>query len=177
MKKIFCFIFSFFMLCVCAGADTGGYKKEVKSGDYTFVVSVNSKKVLKISAYQGSGRRPVIKKKNFEGAIAGCEAASMIKGNTQLLIYTASKGAGQYGGVVAYNFGPKKSIGIKMPALAGGNGEGYGGHDVFFVKDGRLVRKYPVYQKGDADCCPKGGERVIQYRLSLKNNPEFIEVK
>jgi hypothetical protein len=164
-------LFSFF-----TRADNAGYKKEVKAGDFTFVVSVNAKKLFKISTYQGSGRRPVIKKKNFQDIITGCEAAVMIKGNTQLLVYTTTA-SGRFGNVIAYNFGPKICSVIKLLALAGADSAGYKGHDKFSVKDNSLVREFPVYNKGDADCCPKGGKRTVEYTLSLKNNPEFVEVK
>ena len=177
MRNVFAVIFIFLLLPVCARADGGGYKKEVKSGNFTFVISVSAKKIFKISVYQGSGRRPVIKKKNFQGIITGCEAAAMIKGNTQILVYVTSAGAVPYGNVVAYNFGPKTCNSIKLPGLTGADNEGYMGHDVFSMKDNRLVREFPVYKKGDADCCPKGGNRTVEYTLSLKNNPEFVRVK
>ncbi len=38
------------------------------------------------------------------------------------------------------------------------------GHMNLEIKDGRLVETYPIYEGGEANCCPKGGERRFIYR-------------
>ena len=39
------------------------------------------------------------------------------------------------------------------------------GHDEFTVIENSLARRFPVYNKDDANCCPKGGTRQLQYKL------------
>ena len=39
------------------------------------------------------------------------------------------------------------------------------GHDEFAVIENSFARRFPVYNEGDANCCPKGGIRQLQYKL------------
>jgi hypothetical protein len=38
------------------------------------------------------------------------------------------------------------------------------GHMNLEIKDGRLVETYPIYEGGEANCCPEGGQRRFIYR-------------
>src|SRR6266478_399210 len=38
------------------------------------------------------------------------------------------------------------------------------GHMNLEIKDGRLVETYPIYEGGEANCCPEGGQRRFVYR-------------
>lgn len=39
------------------------------------------------------------------------------------------------------------------------------GHDQFSVIENSLARRFSVYNEGDANCCPKGDTRQLQYKL------------
>lgn len=42
---------------------------------------------------------------------------------------------------------------------------GFMGHNKFFLNEGKLLNLFPVYQEGDSNSNPSGGERKIQYQL------------
>lgn len=41
----------------------------------------------------------------------------------------------------------------------------YLGYDSFYVYDNKLYREFPVYKKGDANCCPSGGRAKATYTI------------
>jgi len=43
--------------------------------------------------------------------------------------------------------------------------EGYMGHDRFSIANNKLVRKFPIYEQGDSNDNPTGGERKLTYGL------------
>ena len=43
--------------------------------------------------------------------------------------------------------------------------EGYMGHDIFTIEKNKLVRTFPIYNKGDTNQNPTGGERKLIYGL------------
>ena len=43
--------------------------------------------------------------------------------------------------------------------------EGYMGHDTFRIEGQKLVRHFPIYNKGDTNEKPTGGKRKLVYGL------------
>ena len=43
---------------------------------------------------------------------------------------------------------------------------GYKGHDQFSMMEGTLVQRFPIYNKGDENDKPSGGNRVILYQVT-----------
>ena len=39
------------------------------------------------------------------------------------------------------------------------------GHDEFSIVESSLVRRFPIYLKGDTNASPSGGTRQLQYKL------------
>ena len=88
----------------------------------------------------------------------------------EIYVYINSAGSGSYGSLVAYSANHKKSLsGIYLPPLEDDkkNSIGYMGHDEFTIIENSLARCFPIYKKGDANCCPKGGTRQLQYKLLM----------
>jgi hypothetical protein len=56
---------------------------------------------------------------------------------------------------------------IHFPEIRKGdsNFERYMGHDTFTIEGRKLVRIFPVYQKGDTNENPTGGRRKLLYGL------------
>ena len=108
-------------------------------------------------------------KRDIDGSVSGAEVADLnADGSPELYIYINSAGSGSYGSLVAYAANHKKSLSeIHLPALGDDKklSAGYQGHDAFAVGEGRLLRRFPVYQNGDSNAKPTGGMRQIQYRL------------
>ena len=115
---------------------------------------------------EGSNR---VIKQEIDGSVTGAQIADInADGSPEIYVYVNSAGSGSYGTLVAYSANNKKSLsGIYMPSLEDDkkNAVGYMGHDEFKIMKSTLSRSFPVYNDGDANCCPKGGTRQLQYKL------------
>ena len=56
---------------------------------------------------------------------------------------------------------------INLPEIQEGdrNFEGYMGHDTFKIENQKLVRIFPIYNKGEINHNPTGGTRKLLYGL------------
>ncbi len=108
-------------------------------------------------------------KQEIDGSVTGAEIADInADGSPEIYVYVNSAGSGSYGTLVAYSANNKKSLsGIYLPPLEDNkkNSVGYMGHDEFTIIENSFARRFPVYNEGDANCCPKGGTRQLQYKL------------
>jgi hypothetical protein len=104
-----------------------------------------------------------------DGSVYGAELADLdANGFPELYVYASSAGSGSYGSLIAYAVNNGKSMTpIYLPPMSSvpGAADGYMGHDEFAVVENRLVRRFPVYLKGDTNTAPSGGTRQLQYRL------------
>lgn len=87
----------------------------------------------------------------------------------EIVIFLQSPGSGSYGSILAYTITKQNKLekvmvpGIEQDAVLGKN---YMGHDRYETAKGRfIVHYFPIYQNGDANCCPTGGTKMIQYSL------------
>ena len=90
-------------------------------------------------------------------------------GFDEIYIITAAAGSGGYGSVLGLASNKDKSLSmINFPEPRKGDAhfEGYMGHDTFKIEDGKLVRIFPVYNKGDTNAHPTGGRRKLIYDLA-----------
>jgi hypothetical protein len=81
-------------------------------------------------------------------------------GFDEIYIITTSAGSGSYGTVLGLASNNDKSLSrINFPETRKGdeNFEGYMGHDTFRIEGQKLVRIFPVYNKGDTNENPTGG--------------------
>jgi len=91
-------------------------------------------------------------------------------GFEEIYVVTNSVGSGSYAGLYGYSSNNDKSVTpITIPEVSekdlAGNFKGYMGHDSFYVENGKLYRKFPVYKKGDSNANPTGGNKVVEYAL------------
>ena len=105
-----------------------------------------------------------------DGSVTGAEVADLDgDGSPEILVFANSAGSGSYGSVVGYAVNGRKSMSqIFLPPIEGNSaiGKGYLGHDSFKVVGNRLVRTFPIYRPKDANCCPSGGTRKVEYALA-----------
>jgi hypothetical protein len=108
-------------------------------------------------------------KREIDGTVTGAEVADLNgDGSPELYTYISSAGSGSYGTLVAYAANNKKFLSvITLPPLMDDkeSSRGYMGHDEFAVVENTLVRRFPVYVKGDTNASPTGGTRQLQYKL------------
>jgi len=89
-------------------------------------------------------------------------------GFDEIYIITTSAGSGNYCKVMGFASNKDKSISrINFPEIQKDEEvfQGYLGHDRFSITNNKLVRKFPIYQQGDSNNNPTGGNRKLIYGL------------
>ncbi|XPS87669.1 putative protein DUF306 [Desulfosarcina variabilis str. Montpellier] len=89
-------------------------------------------------------------------------------GFDEIYIVTKSAGSGSYGSVLGFASNKDKSLSmIHFPEIREGDAhfQGYRGHDTFKIEGQKLVRIFPVYNKGDTNGNPTGSRRKLVYGL------------
>ena len=93
-------------------------------------------------------------------------------GFDEIYLVTTSTGSGSYGTI--YDISSNKDLSyspIHIPEISESDlndaslFSGYMGHDSIYLSNTKLMRKFPVYREGDANCCPTGGTRTLVYGL------------
>ena len=102
-------------------------------------------------------------------------------GFDELYVVTRSAGSGGYATIYAWSSNNDKSVTpVYFRELPEKEQEevfkGYMGHDSVYVVKNRLIRKFPVYKDGDANCCPSGGIKVVKYALKQGEASWLLEV-
>ena len=152
-------------------AASNGFDKVLKLQGITFHVQSTNEGSLNQLTIIPSGLEIVneVIKQEIDGSVTGAEVADINgDGSPEIYVYVNSAGSGSYGSLVAYSANNKKSLsGIYLAPLEDDkkNSVGYMGHDEFTIIENRFARRFPVYNEGDANCCPKGGTRQLQYKL------------
>lgn len=105
-------------------------------------------------------------------------------GFDELYIITKSTGSGSYGTIYGFSSNKDKSATpIAVPEIAQSDlasdavFNGYMGHDSIYVSNNKLFRKFPIYKDDDKNCCPTGGNKIIQYSLKKGEASWILEMK
>ena len=164
-------LFIIALLTVFLQAEEAKFDKVLTLQGITFHVVATNEGSLNQLTITPSGLESVneVMKKEIDGTVTGAEVADInADGSPEIYVYVNSAGSGSYGTLVAYSANNKKSLSeIYLAPLADDkkNNVGYMGHDEFKIIKSTLSRSFPVYKEGDANCCPKGGTRKLQYKL------------
>ena len=89
-------------------------------------------------------------------------------GFDEIYIITTAAGSGSYGNILGFASNKDKSLSmIHFPGMREGNAhfDGYMGHDTFKIEGRKIVRIFPIYNKGDTNQNPTGGRRKLVYGL------------
>ena len=171
MKKVKNIALFCILLTVSLYANQPSFDKVLTLQGITFHVVATNEGSLNQLTITPSGLEIVnrVMKQEIDGRVTGAEIADInADGSPEIYVFVNSAGSGAYGSLVAYSANNKKSLSeIYLPPLENDkkNSVGYMGHDEFTVIEDSLARRFPVYNEGDANCCPKGGIRQLQYKL------------
>lgn len=106
---------------------------------------------------------------DLDGSIVDVYNSDMdLDGNPEILIQTKGKDTIDYANIYAYEFGGEKARKLDFPKLTKSQKKGYRGEDNFYIKDGALIREFPIYDGNSAAAKPTGAKRQLQY--GLRNN-------
>jgi hypothetical protein len=107
---------------------------------------------------------------DLDGSIVDVYNSDMdLDGNPEILIQAkSSKDTVNYTNVYAFEFSNDKAQKLDFPKLTKTQRTGYRGEDNFYIKDGMLIREFPIYNGNGKDAKPSGQKRQFQY--GLRNN-------
>ena len=105
-------------------------------------------------------------------------------GYDELYIMTRSIGSGSYASVFGFASNQDLSLtSIYLPDISENDIQkgmpfyGYMGHDSIYFNETRLFRKFPIYNEGDANCCPTGGNKILSYQLKAGEATWILELE
>lgn len=106
---------------------------------------------------------------DLDGAIVDVYNSDMdLDGNPEILIQTKGKDTTNYTTMYAFEFTNGKAQKLDFPKLTQSQRQGYRGDDDFYIKDGMLLREFPIYNGSGKAAKPSGQKRKFQY--GLRNN-------
>ena len=106
---------------------------------------------------------------DLDGAITDVYNTDMdMDGNPEILIQTKAKDSTQHTQIDAFEYKDNRAQKLDFPRLTSSQKKGYRGEDQFYIKDGGLMREFPVYDGSGADAKPTGQKRVLEY--GIRNN-------
>lgn len=106
---------------------------------------------------------------DLDGAITDVYNTDMdMDGNPEILIQTKAKDSTQHTQIDAFEYRDNRAQKLDFPKLNQSQKKGYRGEDQFYIKDGGLMREFPVYDGSGADAKPTGNKRILAY--GIRNN-------
>ncbi len=106
---------------------------------------------------------------DLDGAITDVYNTDMdMDGNPEILIQTKAKDSTQHTQIDAFEYKDNRAQKLDFPRLTSSQKKGYRGEDQFYIKEGTLMRQFPVYDGSGADAKPTGQKRILEY--GIRNN-------
>ncbi|EHQ24527.1 hypothetical protein [Mucilaginibacter paludis] len=107
---------------------------------------------------------------DLEGAIIDVYNTDMnMDGYPEILIEAKAKDTTNHINIYAYEFRGTKGQKIDFPKLTSKTKKGYRGDDRLYIKEGNLIREFPVYEGNGKDAKPTGQKKILQYGLRDNN--------
>jgi len=104
---------------------------------------------------------------DLEGSIIDVYNSDMnLDGNTEILIQAKAKDTSNYAIIYAYEFTNGKADKLDFPKLTKSQRKGYRGEDNFYIREGKLIREFPIYKGSGKDAPSTGAKRQLEYGLS-----------
>ena len=112
---------------------------------------------------------------DLEGAITDVYNTDMdMDGNPEILVQAKAKDTTVHTQIYAFEYRDNKAQKLDFPKLTSSQRKGYRGEDNFYIKEGILMREFPVYDGNGSDAKPTGQKRLLQY--GLRNNSFTVKI-
>lgn len=111
---------------------------------------------------------------DLDGAIIDSYNSDMdLDGNPEILIQARGRDTINYANIYAFEFNSSGAHKLDFPKLTKSQRSGYRGDDNFYIKEGKLMREFPIYDGNTKDAKPTGARRQFEY--GLRNNEFTIK--
>jgi hypothetical protein len=88
-----------------------------------------------------------------------------LDGNPEILIQARGTDSTNYATIYAFEFSSSRAVKLDFPRLTKSQRKGYRGEDNFYIKEGKFMREFPIYDGTGADAKATGAKRVLEYGL------------
>jgi hypothetical protein len=113
-----------------------------------------------------SGKKYTTTTGDLDGAIVDVYNSDMdLDGNPEILIQAKSKDTTNYAAIYAFEFNGGKAQKLDFPRLTTSQRKGYRGNDNFYIREGKFMREFPIYDGSGKDAKPTGQKRILEYGL------------
>ena len=178
------FIYVFIIFFIVSWSAVGSKKlpitefhKTLSLNNYRFVVSTNSSGAIRQSVLEvyRDDESLITFRQKIDGFIVDAQLADLDNdGSLEIYFYSCSYGTGSFGKVYGFQFYPNSFAPIKTEPLTKSEAKGYMGHDSFSVEGEFMMRRFPVYNAGDANAFPTGVKRLVRYKLVTTSDNKLI---
>ena len=116
-----------------------------------------------------SGKKYTTTTADIDGTIVDVYNSDMdLDGNPEILIQARGTDSTNYATIYAFEFGNSKANKLDFPRLTKSQRKGYKGSDNFYIKEGKFMREFPIYDGTGNDAKATGAKRTLEY--GLRNN-------
>ncbi|HTD99738.1 MAG TPA: hypothetical protein VK668_10640 [Mucilaginibacter sp.] len=113
-----------------------------------------------------SGKKYTTTTGDLDGAIIDVYNSDMdLDGNPELLIQAKATDTANYATIYAFEFNGSKANKLDFPKLTKSQRKGYNGNDNFYIKEGKFMREFPIYDGDGKDAKQTGAKRQLEYGL------------
>ncbi len=103
---------------------------------------------------------------DLNGSIVDVYNSDMdLDGNPEILIQARGTDSTNYATIYAFEFSGGKADKLSFPKLSTSQLRGYRGEDNFYIKEGKFIREFPIYNGKRKDAKNTGAKRVLEYGL------------
>ncbi|SDS78720.1 hypothetical protein SAMN05216490_1812 [Mucilaginibacter mallensis] len=111
---------------------------------------------------------------DLDGSIVDVYNSDMdLDGNPEILIQAKATDTTNYAVIYAFEFNNSKANKLDFPKLTSSQRKGYRGNDNFYIKEGKFMREFPIYDGDGKNAKPTGAKRLLQY--GLRNNEFTVQ--
>ncbi|WP_419803585.1 hypothetical protein [Mucilaginibacter sp.] len=125
---------------------------------------------LLILASDSSAQKYTTTTGDLDGTITDVYNTDMdMDGNPEILIRVKAKDTTAYTHIYAFEYQDNKAQKLDFPKLTSSQRKGYRGEDNFYIKEGILMREFPVFDGNGSNAKPTGEKRILEYGLRSNN--------
>jgi len=113
-----------------------------------------------------SGKKYTTTTGDLDGTIVDVYNSDMdLDGNPEILVQAKATDTANYATIYAFEFNNSKANKLDFPKLTSSQRKGYHGEDNFYIKEGKFMREFPIYDGNGKDAKSTGAKRVLEYGL------------
>ena len=117
-----------------------------------------------------SGKKYTTTTGDLDGSIVDVYNSDMdLDGNPEILIQAKAKDTSNYATIYAFEFNNGRANKLDFPRLTSSQRKGYRGDDNFYIKEGKFMREFPIFDGNGKDAKPTGQKRILEYGLRGNN--------